>query len=86
MVSVTAGSAKVCSGPANLPFACKPTVIVPRGAATAVLTVTFPSAALSAIVALAMVRPGGKGSGEIASAPSAPLVRVTLTGMVALKP
>ena len=72
--------------PANLPLACKPTVIVPRGAATAALTVTLPSAALSAIVASAMVRPGGKGRGEIASAPSAPLVRVTLTGMVALKP
>ena len=69
-----------------MPLACKPTVIIPRGAATADLTVTFPSTALSAIVTLAIVRPGGRGKGEIASAPSAPLVRVTLTGIVAFKP
>ena len=61
-------------------------VIVPRGAASAALTVTLPSVAFSAIVAPATVRPAGKGSVEITSAESAPLVRTTLTGIVALKP
>ena len=50
------------------------------------LTVILPSDALSAIVTFAMVSPGGRGSGEITSAPSAPFVRASLTGTVAPRP
>ena len=55
---------------------------MPRDASSAAWTRTLPSVALSAIVSPGMVTPGGKASAETARAPSAPLVRTTLTGIV----
>src|SRR4051795_10025486 len=60
-LTVTAGIAIVCSPPVNFPLACRPIVIVPRGASTAVLTATAADAALSATVAAGTARPGGRG-------------------------
>ncbi len=73
MLNVTAGRSNVRSWPPNLPLACKPMVVIPKGPATAELTVSFPSEAFSAMVSAATVRPGGRGNAVIASAASAPL-------------
>ena len=78
--SVTAGSAKRVLGPGELAFGLQADGHRPQGGRDGRLDRDFPSAALSAIVTFAIVRPGGRGSGEIASAPSAPLVRVSLDG------
>ncbi len=67
-------------------MACRASVAGPRDASSAAWTRTLISFALSSSFSPGMVTPVGKVRAEIARAPSAPLDRTTLTGIVAPKP